>query len=76
MMKIFQLMVYSCVSTSSLDGDLMSMICRWDQQGYYATKELAERDGDKSIGMKIHSFIGEDRKIQKFKVQEISVIDQ
>lgn len=75
-MMVFQLMTYSCVRSNGFDGELMSMTCRWDTGHLYATKELAEAAGNKTIGVNIHSFIAEDRKVEKFKVQEISVIDR
>lgn len=75
-MMVFQLLTYSCASTYGFDGELISTTCRWDTGHLYASSELAEDAGKKSIGMKVHGFIAEDRKIENYKVIGVSVIDR
>lgn len=74
-MTIFQLMVYSCVTTNGLDGELLSKVCRWDAGAFYVSREKCEAEGRKRTGEPILSFIHEDRRIEHFKVQPITVIE-
>lgn len=55
-MTIFQLLIYSCLATHGLDGELLSQTCRWDARDLYRERDKCERDGSAEIGRPIHEF--------------------
>jgi hypothetical protein len=74
-MTIFQLALYSCVTTHSMVGD-MSMTCNWRPSNLYTTVEVCESDGKTQIGKPVFSDIAEDRKISDYRCGKIFVYEK
>lgn len=67
-MTIFGLLLYSCVSSNGIDGELLSRTCRWDNQyPHYSTYEKCAAAGLKAIGTPVFSDTAEDRHVEKHK---------
>jgi hypothetical protein len=66
-MPIFHLLLYSCVLSNGLDGELLSKTWRWDASGFYVQQEKCGAKGALAIGTPVFSDTFEDRKIEKFK---------
>lgn len=73
-MTVFWLLTYSCVVATSLDGDLLSKTCRWSEGvSLYRAEDRCKAKGESLIGTKVHSFIAENRTIEKFKCVPVAV---
>jgi hypothetical protein len=66
-MNIFHLLVYSCISSLGMDGELMEKTCQWDSRDVYTTSVKCEEAGAKVLMTQIFSDVAEDRRIEKHK---------
>ena len=73
-MTIFQLALYSCVTSYSMGGD-MNMTCNWRPDNFYTTAAVCESDGKAQIGKPVFSDIAEDRKVSDYRCGQILVYE-
>lgn len=70
---IFQLFLYSCTYSTSLQGEA-SMNCRYDPTSYFITEEACNKIGASYIGRPVFSFFYDPtRKYEKFVCHSIQV---
>lgn len=55
-MTIFQLMLYSCVVTNGLGGEMLSKTCDWRAAGLYRLEGKCGVEGSQEHGKPIHEF--------------------
>lgn len=66
---IFELIVYSCLTTTDLSGDVVSKTCRWSSRGLYASEQRCNDTGRSEIGEKLvpFAFTPDPSLIEKFR---------
>jgi hypothetical protein len=71
-MTIYQLFIFSCVTTFALNGDYTKS-CSWSMRDLFVVQEACAAEGAGQIGKPILSFIVEDRKIEDWRCSEVHV---
>ena len=73
-MTVWTLLVYSCVTLTSLQGDLTSKTCSWNGGALYRTEGACGAAAPK-IGTPIFSDVADGRKVEKTRCDRLSVAD-
>ena len=73
-MTIFQLLLYSCVSTHYTDGNPLTKTCDWRPDAFFAQEDQCKQNGTNELGHLVFSEAAEERRIEYFKCAETDVV--
>lgn len=72
-MTIFQLLLYSCVVTNGIGGELLSKTCEWRPAGFYLIEGKCGVESSQQHGKPMFEFVASNRTVEGHKCQPITV---
>ena len=75
-MVVYQLMLFSCLTITSLDGDLASKTCQWQAEDFYDHEALCQVNGAAKVGHPVFRDVGvinSEEKIERHRCRKVTI---